>query len=302
MKKIKKVAVLMATYNGESWLKSQIRSILNQKNVDTKIFIRDDRSVDNTYKIIKSFKTRKINFISNQENQRSASLNFLKLILKVNEDYDFYAFSDQDDIWEKNKLYRALIKLNENKCEAYSSNISIRKDDKKIVMNKSNNQKKYDYVFEGVPGCTIVLTKNSFLKIKKKLSTLEKTKFNKISMHDTFIYFFLRFNKISWYIDNLSFINYRQHENNVIGVNYGFGLSKKKIDSIKKRLKLVTSGYYRNSILNIARISGMNNWIIRCLNRLNFFDRINLILNVSHFRRSKLDCFFLVLILLIIRK
>jgi rhamnosyltransferase len=224
------------------------------------------------------------------------------LILKVNEDYDFYAFSDQDDIWEKNKLYRALIKLNENKCEAYSSNISIRKDDKKIVMNKSNNQKKYDYVFEGVPGCTIVLTKNSFLKIKKKLSTLEKTKFNKISMHDTFIYFFLRFNKISWYIDNLSFINYRQHENNVIGVNYGFGLSKKKIDSIKKRLKLVTSGYYRNSILNIARISGMNNWIIRCLNRLNFFDRINLILNVSHFRRSKLDCFFLVLILLIIRK
>ena len=302
MKNIKKVAVLMATYNGESWLKSQIRSILNQKNVNTKIFIRDDRSADNTYKIIKSFKTRKINFISNQENQRSASLNFLKLILKVNEDYDFYAFSDQDDIWEKNKLYRALTKLNENKCEAYSSNISIRKDNKKIIMNKSNNQKKYDYIFEGVPGCTIVLSKNSFLKIKKKLLTLKKIKLNKISMHDTFIYFFLRFNKISWYIDNLSFINYRQHENNVIGVNYGFGLSKKKIHSLKKRLKLVTNGFYRNSILNIARISGMNNWIIRCLDRLNLFDRINLILNVSHFRRSKLDCFFLVLILLIMRK
>ena len=302
MKKIKKVAVLMATYNGENWLRPQIRSILNQKNVDIKIFIRDDRSIDHTYKIIKSFKTRKINFISNQKNKRSASLNFLKLILKVNEDFDFYAFSDQDDIWEKNKLSRALTKLNEKRCEAYSSNISIRKDNKKIIMNKSNNQKKYDYIFEGVPGCTIVLSKNSFLKIKKKLLTLKKIELDKISMHDTFIYFFLRFNKVSWYIDNLSFINYRQHENNVIGVNYGFGLSKKKIGSIKKRLKLITNGYYRNSILNIARISGMNNWIIRCLKRLNFFDRINLILNVSHFRRSRLDCFFLFIILLIIRK
>jgi rhamnosyltransferase len=302
MKELKKVAVLMATYNGERWLASQIKSIINQNNVNTKIFIRDDRSTDNTHKIIKQFKKKKINFISNKENQRSASLNFLKLILQTNENYDFYAFSDQDDIWEKNKLSRALKKMKQKKCEAYSSNISITKDNKKILMNKSNNQKKYDYIFEGVPGCTIVLSRNSFLKVKKELSKLNEGQLNIISMHDTFIYFFLRSNKISWYIDRFSFINYRQHDNNVIGVNHGFGFNKKKIESVKKRLKLVISGYYRNSILNISKIVGVNNWVIECVNRLNFFDRVRLILNISNFRRSKLDCFFLILILIIIRK
>lgn len=302
MKKKKRVAILMATFNGEKWLKYQINSILKQKNVDIKIFIRDDKSTDNTIKIIKKFKNKNISFTSSKENQRSASLNFLRLILQVNENYDFYAFSDQDDVWKKKKISRAIEAMKYSECEAYSSNISILKNKKKILMNKSDNQKKYDYIFEGVPGCTIVLSRNSFLKVKNKLSKLNQIQLKNISMHDTFIYFFLRSIKISWFIDKFSLINYRQHENNVIGVNYGFGFDKKKIESIRKRLKLVTNGYYLNSILKIAEITGENNWVIKCIKRLNFFDRIKLILNVYNFRRSTLDCFFLVLILLIIKK
>lgn len=302
MKKKKRVAILMATFNGEKWLKSQINSILKQKNVQIKIFIRDDKSTDNTIKTIKKFKNKNISFRSSKENQRSASLNFLKLILQANENYDFYAFSDQDDVWEKNKISRAIEAMKYSGCEAYSSNISILKNKKKILMNKSDNQKKYDYIFEGVPGCTIVLSRNSFLEVKNKLSKLNEIQLKNISMHDTFIYFFLRAIKISWFIDKFSLINYRQHENNVVGVNYGFGFDKKKIESIRKRLKLVTNGYYINSILKLAEITGKNNWVIKCIKRLNFFDRIKLILNVYNFRRSTLDCFFLVLILLIIKK
>lgn len=290
----------MATFNGEKWLSSQIQSLIDQKNVKINIFIRDDGSTDNTVKIIKKYKeTNNIDLKLNKKKQRSAPLNFLQLIMQTNDSFDYYAFSDQDDIWDKGKISRALKKLDLNKCEAYSSNIKIIKNHKKILTDKSANQKKYDYIFESVPGCTTVLTRNSFLKIKKRLQRLKKNQLKKIIMHDAFIYFFLRANKIPWYIDKKSFIYYRQHENNVFGVNYGFGLSKKNLEGMKKRLKMITSGYYRNYILDLAKIINVDIWVIKSIKRLNFLDRVKLILNSFEFRRSKLGCFYIILIFLI---
>ena len=48
-----KVCVLMSTYNGEKYVKEQIESILNQKNVELTLLIRDDGSSDGTYDICK---------------------------------------------------------------------------------------------------------------------------------------------------------------------------------------------------------------------------------------------------------
>lgn len=42
--KEEKIAVIMSTYNGEKYLREQIDSILDQKNVDVELFIRDDGS------------------------------------------------------------------------------------------------------------------------------------------------------------------------------------------------------------------------------------------------------------------
>ena len=67
MKKISEVTVLMATYNGEKWLESQLQSILKQKNVKIKLAIQDDNSEDDTQKIIKKFqKKNKIDFKINK--------------------------------------------------------------------------------------------------------------------------------------------------------------------------------------------------------------------------------------------
>ena len=46
------IAVLMSTYNGETYLNEQIESILNQKAADIRLFVRDDGSVDHTVGII----------------------------------------------------------------------------------------------------------------------------------------------------------------------------------------------------------------------------------------------------------
>ena len=54
-KRLPTVAVLMATYNGERYLHEQLDSILAQQNVDIKIYVRDDRSVDTTVAIITEY-------------------------------------------------------------------------------------------------------------------------------------------------------------------------------------------------------------------------------------------------------
>jgi glycosyltransferase involved in cell wall biosynthesis len=50
MTKISEVTVLMATFNGEKWLESQLQSILKQKKIKIKLLIQDDNSEDNTQK------------------------------------------------------------------------------------------------------------------------------------------------------------------------------------------------------------------------------------------------------------
>ena len=57
---MKKVNVLIPTYNGENYLRYQLDSIIDQnyKNID--VYIRDDGSTDNTLEIIKEYCEKKI--------------------------------------------------------------------------------------------------------------------------------------------------------------------------------------------------------------------------------------------------
>ena len=49
-----KIAVLLATYNGDEFLKFQLDSIFNQKDVQVDVFISDDKSSDESLEIIQS--------------------------------------------------------------------------------------------------------------------------------------------------------------------------------------------------------------------------------------------------------
>ena len=53
---MKKVFILLATYNGEKYLREQIDSLLNQKDIDVFIRVADDRSTDGTAIILEEYK------------------------------------------------------------------------------------------------------------------------------------------------------------------------------------------------------------------------------------------------------
>ena len=116
---MKKIAVLMSTYNGEKYIEQQIKSILAQENVDVTLYIRDDGSFDNTVYCIKKFQDKNINIIIGDN--KGPCNSFLELVNLVDDTYDYYAFSDQDDVWLPQKLKKSIdliekINVSEKSC------------------------------------------------------------------------------------------------------------------------------------------------------------------------------------------
>ena len=98
----------IATYNGEQFIDQQLRSILCQIGKDDEIIISDDNSDDSTLKIISRFEDKRIKIYTNTHNVACKSThvkiknNFENALNKCTGDIIF--ISDQDDIWEKNKV------------------------------------------------------------------------------------------------------------------------------------------------------------------------------------------------------
>ncbi len=105
------VNVIMSTYNGEKYIEEQIDSILNQSYRDIKLYIRDDGSTDGTLDVLKLYKNDPRVCIYLGDNVGYGP-SFMHL-LKIADQGDYWAFSDQDDLWEKDKLQHAVEKLSQ---------------------------------------------------------------------------------------------------------------------------------------------------------------------------------------------
>ncbi|MBS5112853.1 MAG: glycosyltransferase [Coprobacillus cateniformis] len=103
------VDILLATYNGEKYIREQIDSILNQTYQDFRILIRDDGSKDETVSIIENYTKKyqgKIVLIQDNIECGSSVSNFMELSKHATADYIMYC--DQDDYWFTNKIDSSL--------------------------------------------------------------------------------------------------------------------------------------------------------------------------------------------------
>lgn len=246
-----KIAVLLATYNGSRYLTSQLDSILSQKNIVLDIFISDDNSSDDTFKIISQFSKahKNIHVIKQLLNKGSAN-NFYNLIDQVNNDkYNYFAFSDQDDIWPEYKLSRAVNKLIEDDASGYSSDFIYFDENQNFsYYKKSFKLKKYDFLFETPgPGCSFVINKDLF----KSFQSFIKNKQDLFDYHDWLIYAYARSQEFQWTIDESPNLLYRQHNENVAGVNSG-------IKAYQRRVNRILFGMWFNEIYHLTKILHMD--------------------------------------------
>lgn len=97
------ISIVLATYNGEKYLREQLDSIIAQSVSDWELVISDDGSTDLTIEIIEFYKQKdsRIQLIKNVGRHGCAE-NFENALIHCLGEY--IAFCDQDDVWEPDHL------------------------------------------------------------------------------------------------------------------------------------------------------------------------------------------------------
>jgi glycosyltransferase involved in cell wall biosynthesis len=279
----KTVLVLLSTFNGEKWLHEQIESILSQKDVSVILLIRDDGSTDNTSQVVLKFREQ----ISKMEDQTHLGFNqsYLKLMLESKKyEFDYIAFSDQDDIWDENKLIQAINLINSSGKNHYSSRRFIFSNDDRqninqIIPERPVKALSYNFLVENVaPGCTTVLTRDFFLnEIVNRLSLM-------LIEYDYFIYMLAAITDNCCF-DSDSRIRYRLHNSNAIGIG------KQKQRSIDEVIHRLRSRKLQASLLldTIQNLPQNGKALAIFLNSHSIFHKLLFVLRCGQLRQSKFE-------------
>lgn len=245
-----KILVLLASHNGAPWISEQLRSILSQDDVEVHVVVRDDASTDDTRARVAPFlEGSRVRLMSEATPSGSAARNFFALISEnPAPGFDFVALADQDDEWCADKLARAYRCLRASGGAGYSSaTLAIWPNGKSAILTQSRRTTPSDFLFEGIgQGCTFVLTAEFYGRARDFLAR-NAALTRQIHYHDWALYALARTWNLPWVFDPVPSVRYRQHDGNDTG-------AKTSLAGMRKRLRLIRSGWYGNQLRTIAEL------------------------------------------------
>lgn len=223
------VAVILSAYSGHRYIKEQVDSILNQEyNTDKytiTLYIRDDSKTKDA-QMLEYFnslrKDGRIVFLNNNPENVGVKKSFFELLKYVQS--DFYFFSDQDDIWEKNKIavflkrYESLddrtpLLIYSNLLLIDYNNRSLESTMKDTVgKNRGADNFVNRLLDDAITGASMAINRSL-----RDTIISDKNYFDEIVMHDSYLGIVASLTGKIVYIDEV-LTRYRQHNNNVIGV------------------------------------------------------------------------------------
>ena len=216
-----KIAVVMSVYNGEKYLKEQIDSILSQNEVDVKLYIRDDGSSDSSCDIVKGYSDDRIVMMDSDSNIGVGRSFFTALFFAVNDEFqaEYFAFSDQDDIWLADKLKVSVNQIcNYQDPALYCSNLILYKNNKNeglFLKQKPDFEGALEAINKNkIAGCTMCFNR----RLAKILTDypLPGDDILNTRYHDTWVILTsIVYAKIVY--DSSSYILHRIHTNNEYG-------------------------------------------------------------------------------------
>ena len=298
IEKLDSVAIILGFYNDKKYINAQVQSIFEQTHKNIKLFIFDDNS---TFKLTKSFlkltpeNKKKLSIIRRKKNIGSAK-NFLFALKEIKDDFAYYGFSDQDDIWEKDKIKISIDAINKKgnaKPILFSSRTEYFNEDCTKKIGESSVFKKKptfanSLIQNFLGGNTILMNKKAQELIVSSLNS------DKYTVHDWYCYQLISGAGGEVIFSLEKTLKYRQHEKNLIGRN------DRKSDKFR-RLKEFFSGSFKNWIdINLSNIENnkslieSNNLEIlenfkKCRNSKNPLKRIIFYRKSGVFRQSLLE-------------
>lgn len=237
-----KVAIFLCTYNGQLYLTEQLQSIERQTYTNWEVWTSDDGSKDNTRSILEACKAtwseKKIFIIDGP--RKGFAANFLGLTCHRQIEADFFAYADQDDIWEANKLQRAidwLSTVDANTPALYCSRTRL--------VDANNNEIGLSPRFTKPPSFANALIQNMgggntmvFNKAARSL-LCEAGEHIDVVTHDWWGYIAISGCGGKVFYDDYPSLRYRQHANNLVGMNSSWRARL-------VRIRMAWQGQFRN--------------------------------------------------------
>ena len=285
----------MGTYNGEAFLGEQLESFATQTFKNCRFIISDDGSSDGTLELIsnyqKSWGEGRIQVRSGP--RQGFCKNFLSLASDPLIQADYYAFSDQDDVWFPTKLENAIKIL-----ETYPKNIPV------VYCGRTQYMDEHGKLLGLSPDFVRPMTfRNALLQSVAGANTMvfnqaakvlfEQFGLVEVPSHDWWTYLIVTGAGGQLYFDQRPQIYYRQHPGALVGENVSI-LSK------FKRASMLFNGVFRRYIeLNLTALYKAPTLLTPvCQEDLAFFStlrqaslmrRIQLIWDYRLYRQSRLD-------------
>lgn len=235
------VAILLCTYQGKRYLAEQLDSFEAQTYPQWHLWVSDDGSSDGTQGIIDAYRSKwgPDRLVSVSGPSEGLVRNFLSLLCNESLDSRYYAYSDQDDIWEADKLERAVQWL-----ETVPADVPALYCSRTRLVDAANHEIGLSPLFDRAPAFGNALVENIgggntmvFNDTLRKLLRLAGERVP-IVLHDWWTYLVATGCGGMVYYDTYPSLRYRQHGGNVIGMNRGWYARL-------RRLKKLWQGEYR---------------------------------------------------------
>lgn len=220
-----KVAVLLCTYNGERYLREQLDSIEAQLHSHWEMWVSDDGSTDGTRAILEDYRARWHQPLTICRGPASGfAANFMSITRGVASDADYFAYSDQDDIWEADKLARAVEWLDTVPADIpalYCSRARYVAEDGTDIGLSTPFARPLSFrnaLVQSIAGGNTMVFNRAARQLM--VDTPDNVK---VKSHDWWIYMLVTATGGRVYFDLYPSLRYRQHGNNLAGQNVTLG-------------------------------------------------------------------------------
>jgi glycosyltransferase involved in cell wall biosynthesis len=232
----------MCTYNGERFLSQQLDSIAGQTYCNWNVVVSDDGSTDSTLQILQQYSEAwgEGRLTVRKGPKRGFAANFMSVACNIPTQSQFYAWADQDDIWQENKLELAMMVLQTQPTHVptlYCARTELIGEEGRVIGKSPLFPRPTSFanaLVQSIAGGNTMVFNRSALELLR-LGGIQLD----IVAHDWWAYLIVTGAGGKVFYDMLPSVLYRQHEANLIGANSGM------VARIR-RLKMMTTGRFRD--------------------------------------------------------
>lgn len=245
------VAILLSTFNGESYLAEQLESIAAQSHQDWVIVASDDGSEDSTLAILEHYRHRfgddRLRIVKGPG--KGFAANFLSMATNMSIRTPFFAFCDQDDLWHPDKLERALVWLEQQPLDSAALYCSRTR-----LVDAAGHPKGFSPLFDKPPSFRNALVQslaggNTMVFNRGARDLLAQAGRVQVISHDWWVYILTTGHGGHVHYDPQPTIDYRQHGRNLIGSNSGIS------DRVFRIQRMLLGDFNRWNDVNLSALA-----------------------------------------------